>query len=145
MLQIGPPGQTQVKYLKMSLAFVSRYGFWKKPGTRKGRRPGLEKARAKWRQSTGDVLWGNETCLDILSKKHNVVWLLVMPNIHEKRTFDFTRKQDGLRPDVPNADTRYAMLYTDDQHYQAVLCDGKGSFTLDQMPDVVRETWGVVV
>jgi len=39
------------------------------------------------------------------------------------------------------ANTRYAMLYTDGMHYQAILYQGRGSFRMSEMPQIVRETW----
>lgn len=41
-------------------------------------------------------------------------------------------------------DTRYAMLlYTHDGHCQAIVHDGRGSFTKVEMPEIVEKTWDI--
>lgn len=115
-----------------------------------GGEPTLADAQGKWKQDKGDVLWGNEACLKILGRHYNVAWLLMVPS-RSGEGFFFYCRDDGV---VHGQETRYAMLYTTDVHYNAITTPEvattkrrravRGAFLKSELPQNVKDTWGGV-
>lgn len=120
---------------------ADRYAFFRTKKTRSGRRaPTVDQAKKKWKQAKGGaskVLWGNETCLNILGACYNVIFLLATLR-DEKYRFWVV---DGVGDRV-GGDSRVAMLHCDGMHYEPIVFEEKGMFKLGDLPRVVRETWG---
>jgi len=91
---------------------------------------------------TGGALWGIDSCLEILGAAYNVVWLVVAPSVSADGYFFYCVADGAAR----NDETRYAMLYADDNHYKAVQTTAtqRGSFLKAELPHVVKDTWGHV-
>lgn len=87
------------------------------------------------------MLWGNEFCLTALGKHYNVVWLVASCSDGADEKFDFCRKDEEVEV---GSNTRYAMLYIEGKHYQAILHQGRRSFRLTEMPEVVRRAWNFI-
>lgn len=111
--------------------------------------PSRAKAADMWKKISGGakvVLWGDESCLEILGKHFNVVWLVAALMPEGNYTFWARNYVDAAGMD----DARVAMINTDGTHYEPVWCtyrngersETRGSFRLDAVPQVVRETWG---
>lgn len=75
-----------------------------------------------------------------LGKHYNAGWLVASCYDKVDGKFDFCRKEEGVGV---VSGTRYAMLFTDGMHYQAILHQGRGSFLMEEMPSVVRKTWNI--
>lgn len=128
-----------------TIACFFRYGFWAGRNTRSGYKvPTLQEAQSALRSMTGKAIWGNETSLTLLGEKYSVVWLLAKKISSESDACYFCPVDDGV---VANEHTRYAMLYVDSCHYQAIMLRGEGgeegSFLMADMPAVVRTCWNL--
>lgn len=87
------------------------------------------------------MLWGNESCLRILGRQYEVVWLIA--TVWETGGYNFWMMNPLECPMSSRA--RFAMLHCDGEHYEPIFHKDQGVFSTcrwwENLPDVVRDTW----
>lgn len=88
------------------------------------------------------MYWGNESCLDILGRQYELVWLLA--TVSETGEYSFWMMNSLACPASSRA--RVAMLHCDGQHYEPIFHGDKGVFLAarpENVPEVVMDTWRI--